>query len=255
MIKLLPAFLFLPFLAQAQTAPDFTITTTDGVTRNLYSTLAQGKTVVLDFFYPTCQGCWYWAPVIEQSYQNHGAGAGNIEYWGINGGTLENDAAIAAYRTQYGITNPCASGLQGGGGAVDSLYNAALGLFSYPTYAVVCPDHSIAWNINNPPTATGFDSYLMNCGALSIPEPVQTPPDLSVQLDPSAEQLLLHCTLPYAQKGKLTLYSALGQAVKTLEVQGTQKISISATGLPCGILLAVLEASSGARASARIVIK
>jgi len=117
----------------AQTAPDFTITTTDNVTRNLYNTLDQGKYVLLDFFYPNCQGCWFYAPTIEQSYQNHGAGTGNIEYWGINGGNeIVDDAAIIAYTQQYGVTNPYASGIEGNGEYVDSLYFATYSGIAYP---------------------------------------------------------------------------------------------------------------------------
>ena len=156
----------------AQTAPDFTITTTDGVTRNLYNTLDQGNYILLDFFYPSCQGCWYYAPIIEQSYLNHGAGTGNIEYWGINGGNqIVDDAAIIAYTQQYGITNPYASGIDGNSEYVDSLYMATYGGGAYPTYAIICPDRTVYWAINYPPVVTGFDSYFSDsCGVASISE-------------------------------------------------------------------------------------
>ena len=156
----------------AQTAPDFTITTTDGVTRNLYNTLDSGNYVLLDFFYPSCQGCWFYAPIIEQSYQNHGAGSGNIEYWGINGGNeIVDDAAIIAYAQQYGITNPLASGIDGNGEYVDSLYFATYSGIGYPTYAIICPDRTVFWEINYPPVETGFDSYFSDsCGVASLSE-------------------------------------------------------------------------------------
>ena len=156
----------------AQTAADFTITTTDGVTRNLYNALDQGKYVLLDFFYPSCQSCWFFAPTIEQSYQNHGAGSGNIEYWGINGGNeIVDDAAIIAYTQQYGVMNPCASGIEGNGKYVDSLYMTTYGGFAYPTYAIICPDRTVYWEINYPPVVAGFDSYFSDsCGVASVSE-------------------------------------------------------------------------------------
>jgi len=156
----------------AQTAPDFTITTTDGVTRNLYNTLDSGKYILLDFFYPSCQGCWFYAPIIEQSYQNHGAGSGNIEYWGINGGNeIVNDVSIIAYAQQYGITNPLASGADGNGKYVDSLYFATYSGVGYPTYAIICPDRTVFWEINYPPVETEFDSYFSDsCGVVSMSE-------------------------------------------------------------------------------------
>src|SRR5882672_6751773 len=103
-------------------APDFTITTTDGVTRNLYTTLAQGKTIMLDFFFTTCSYCIQYAPTIEQAYQAHGAGTGNFEIWGIDNG--DNNAQVIAYRTQYGVTNPCASGTEGGADPVLTQFQA-----------------------------------------------------------------------------------------------------------------------------------
>lgn len=166
------SFTFIFLITIAQNAPDFTITTTDGVTRNLYNTLDQGNYILLDFFYPSCQGCWYYAPIIEQSYQNHGAGSGIIEYWGINGGNeIVDDAAIISYTQQYGITNPYASGLEGNGEYVDSLYMATYGGGAYPTYAIICPDRTVFWAINYPPVVTGFDSYFsVSCGAVSLSE-------------------------------------------------------------------------------------
>ena len=64
-------------------AGDFTITTTDGITRNLYNTLDSGKTVFVDLFYTTCYYCQLYSPVIEEIYQNKGAGQEDIEFWGI----------------------------------------------------------------------------------------------------------------------------------------------------------------------------
>jgi hypothetical protein len=160
-------------VAMAQVpAPDFTITTTDGLTHDLFTELDAGRTVVLDFFYPTCQGCWYYAPIIEQSYVAHGSGTGSIVFWGINGGELGDDAEIEAFRTTYGVTIPCASGLEGNGGHVDSLYFGIYetGMPGYPTYVVICPDRSVSWQVNYPPTATGFDPFFTACALASVGE-------------------------------------------------------------------------------------
>src|SRR4030095_13654945 len=130
-----PGTLALTVTSMAQTAaPDFTITTTDGITQNLYTELDAGRTILLDFFYPVCQSCYFYAPIVEQSYVAHGSGTGNIEFWGINGGVLATDAEVDAYKATYGVSNPCASGLQGNGGQVDSLYFAIynVGMPGYP---------------------------------------------------------------------------------------------------------------------------
>jgi hypothetical protein len=50
-IFFITVFTFLFLQVSAQTAPDFTMTDTEGQTWNLYEQLALGKTVVLDFFF------------------------------------------------------------------------------------------------------------------------------------------------------------------------------------------------------------
>ncbi|TND09024.1 MAG: Alkyl hydroperoxide reductase/ Thiol specific antioxidant/ Mal allergen [Bacteroidetes bacterium] len=217
----------------AQTAPDFTITTTDSITKNLYDTLNAGKTVVLDFFYPSCQGCWYYSPIIEQAYQAHGAGTGSVQFWGINGGVLSNDAQIIAYRQQYGITNPCASGLQGNGGYVDSLYQSVFGTFGYPAYAVVCPDKRIYWNVNYPPVATGFDTYINDsCGITSGTTDVFSPASVSVFPNPAND--LLHIRSENFVMEKTELFHLTGQLLfseQTNDIVTSLRLSGYAPGL------------------------
>jgi len=83
-------------------APDFTITTTDGVSRNLYTTLAQGKAIVLDFFFLTCPYCIQYAPMIEQVYQSHGAGTQNFDIWGIESKGGSNSGTIG-YKSSHNV--------------------------------------------------------------------------------------------------------------------------------------------------------
>jgi cytochrome oxidase Cu insertion factor (SCO1/SenC/PrrC family) len=95
-------------------AADFTITTTDGITRNLYNTLDSGKTVFIDLFYTTCSWCQTYAPIIEEIYMNTGAGQEDIEFWGISNNLNDPDPVIDQYKINYNISNPCA-GPNGGG--------------------------------------------------------------------------------------------------------------------------------------------
>jgi len=142
-------------------APDFTITTTDGVQRNLYATLNNNKSVVLDFFFVGCTYCQQYAPTIDQAYIRYGSGNGNIEFWGIS--DRDNNAAINQYRTTYGVTNPCA-GTAGNGASVSTTFENSFAWSGWPTYSVVCKNKTINWDINYPPSATGFDSFLSTCG-------------------------------------------------------------------------------------------
>ena len=107
-------------LTALTTAPDFTVTFTDGSTANLYNTCDSGNTVMLDFFYVDWTYCQANAAKIDSAYVAHGSGTGNIKFWGIDYG--DNKMDVIAYKSQYGVTNPCASGTQGGGNAVINVY-------------------------------------------------------------------------------------------------------------------------------------
>ncbi len=155
-------------LSPLTTALDFSITFTDGTPANLFTTLNAGNTVLLDFFYTTCGYCQTYAPTIDQSYVAHGSGAGTIKFWGIDQG--DSNAEIDAYKTQYGVTNPCASGTQGAANAVITLYSANFSFTGYPTYTVICPDKTVHWDVNYPPTATGFNTYFTQCSASELDE-------------------------------------------------------------------------------------
>ncbi len=176
--------------AQPQgTVGDFTITTTDGVTRNLYSTLDSGKTVFIDLFYTTCSWCQVYAPVIEEIYQNTGAGSGNIEFWGISNNLFDTNHVIEAYRQQYNINNPCA-GPWGGGTTAFTTVVSGQNFIGFPTYCVVCPDRSIYFDPVYPPTVTGFDPYFAICAAMvGTEESIVTDREMRIYPNPASTEI------------------------------------------------------------------
>lgn len=139
---------------------DFTITDTEGNVLNLYDHLDQGKTVFIDLFFTTCGYCQQYSPIIEQVYQNTGAGQGNILMWGIS--PTDNNAQIDAYKVQFGITNPCA-GTEGNGPAAINVVIDGQNFLGYPTYCVVCPDRTLYFDVCYPPSVSCFDPYFDNC--------------------------------------------------------------------------------------------
>lgn len=139
---------------------DFTIIDTEGNTLNLYNTLDEGKTVFLDLFFTTCSYCIQYAPIIEQAYQQTGAGEENVLFWGIS--PQDNNAAIDAYKATHGITNPCA-GTEGNGPAAIDIIIAGQNFLGYPTYCVVCPDKEMAFDICYPPTVSCLVNEIEDC--------------------------------------------------------------------------------------------
>jgi hypothetical protein len=145
---------------------DFTITTTDGITRNLYNTLDSGKTVFVDLFYTTCSWCQFYSPIIEEIYQNTGAGQEDIEFWGISNNLFDTNNVIDQYRLNYNITNPCAGPWGGGTTALTIIVNGQ-NFQGFPTYCVICPDRTLYFDPCYPPTVNGFDPYFASCDTLT----------------------------------------------------------------------------------------
>lgn len=197
-------------------APDFSITFTDGTPANLYTTLNAGNSVLLDFFYTTCSYCIQYAPTIDQAYVAHGSGTGNIKFWGIDTG--DNNAEVDAYKTQYGVTNPCASGTQGGADAVTDTYSnsSSWSWLGWPTYSVVCPDHTYNHDVNYPPTATGFNSYFSACGTTGIADEA-TPCKITYMYPmPAKENLNIHIYSDKFSLINIELFDIIGNCVYTI---------------------------------------
>jgi len=145
---------------------DFTITDTEGNELNLYSTLDQGKTVFLDLFFTTCSWCILYAPIIEEAYQQSGAGTENVLFWGIS--PQDNNQQIDAYKAGHGISNPC-SGTDGNGPAAIDIIIAGQPFLGYPTYCVVCPDRGMQFDVCYPPTVTCLLDRINYCATILFP--------------------------------------------------------------------------------------
>ena len=196
-------------------AIDFSVTFTDGTPANLFTTCSAGNSVVLDFFYTTCSFCIQYAPFIDQAYVAHGSGAGNIKFWGIDLG--DTNAEVIAYKSANGVTNPCASGTQGGGDAVCNTYSTSTWEWTgYPTYSVVCPDKTYSHDVNYPPTATGFNSYFASCGTSSSfdanNDPINTVITYMYPM-PAQENLNVHIYVDKPSQITIQLYDIIGNNV------------------------------------------
>jgi hypothetical protein len=197
-------------IAPRVNSPDFSTTFTDGTSVNLYTTLTAGNTVMLDFFFadwPTCQS---YAGLIETTYQNHGAGSGNIKYWGIS--DRDNNAYINTYKSTYGITNPCA-GTQGNGNAIIYTTFSSFNFTGFPTYSVICPNKTISFDANWPPTLTGFNSYFTGCGSTDVDFNPATTKFTTVYPNPASVSTTLDFYLDKVSAVAIDVYNVTGQKV------------------------------------------
>ncbi len=201
--------------AQPNAAIDFTITTTDGVERNLFNTLDGGSTIMLDFFFTTCYYCIEYAPVIDEVYLEHGAGSWNFDIWGIDDG--DNTEKVINYIEDYNIENPCASGTEGGGNEATAAYISEFEFIGWPTYTFICPDKHVYWDVNYPPTVNEFDSYFTSCGVVPTALPNQ-PKEIYAKLyslapNPAHEETRVSFGIDQPGSVSFTIYNVLGEVV------------------------------------------
>lgn len=136
-------------LAQATNYPngstvaDFTVTDIEGNTFSLYDITAQGKYVVLDFFFSTCGPCQATAPYFNQLHETYGCNAHDLYCLTVNNG-MDNNAAVEAYEAAHGgpYSHSPAVSNEGGGEAV----NDAFGVGAFPTYCLIGPDNVMKVN-------------------------------------------------------------------------------------------------------------
>jgi thiol-disulfide isomerase/thioredoxin len=219
---------------------DFTITTTDGVTRNLYNTLDSGKTVFIDLFFTTCSWCQTYAPVIEEIYKNSGEGEGNIVFWGISNNLYDPDEVIDQYKANYNITNPCA-GPDGGGTTAHTTVISGQNFLGWPTYCVVCPDRTMFFDPCYPPTVTGFDPSFESCGAFVRVEEdlpgTQASVISSIYPNPASDGLNIELSSITSETVVVELYNLLGVRVSTYLFEttpGNHSFMIPVDLLPSG---------------------
>jgi hypothetical protein len=221
-------------------ADDFTITTTDGITRNLYNTLDSGKTVFVDLFYTTCTWCQFYSPIIEEIYQNTGAGQGDIEFWGISNNLNDTNNVIEQYKQDYSITNPCAGPWGGGTTAFTVIVNGQ-NFQGFPTYCVICPDRTLYFDPCYPPTVSGFDPFFESCDTLTginDYDDALRPGIISVYPNPATTEISVEIIANEPGTVEFDFYNILGLKVFSITyklMKGKKTISINTGHLSNGV--------------------
>ena len=138
------------------TAVNFTVTDVHGNTHTLFDYLADGKHVVIDFFFTTCGPCQASVPTINDAYTQFGCNTAEVVFLSIDTG--DDDAEVLAFENDFNSLLPAVSGLQGGGDAVVNQY----GVGAFPTIVLIAPNQQIieqdVWPVS------GLESALINAG-------------------------------------------------------------------------------------------
>ncbi len=134
--------------AFSQTAPNFTITTTDGVTRKLYEDyLNQGKTVLVKFFFTSCPFCIQMSPKVQKLYEKWGSGANGVEFISLATIQPNTNDKVKTYKTAYG-EKFLGAGSDGGSitAAQPYMSNQFGTFYGTPSFFVVGPDKKVIWD-------------------------------------------------------------------------------------------------------------
>ena len=182
-------FLFLILLsclkADAQSAPNFTVTDSWGVTHNLYEDyLDQEKTVVLKIFFVACPPCNLIAPHLEPLYQDWGGGQGDVQFIELSIRQNDTNAQVNTYKTTHGTTYPAVGGQGNSVPATTPYTDGTFGPWTgTPTFVVIAPDRSLVYDVygnNTQGTIAALDAAIASTGAQGLPTAIEPPIQKSV---------------------------------------------------------------------------
>lgn len=215
LLTLITAFSFL--MTNAQTAPDFSFTDINGDTHTLSESLDAGKVVILDFFFVNCGPCQQWAPDIETLIGDYDETT--VEVWSIS--DRDTDAAITASIFNPTHDNHKVGGSEGEGAAAVDLYASNFNFIGFPTFAVVCTDGSITWDVW--PLTSGVPELrnllTEDCGVADLATSVGSIEGLSgLKLAPNPASVTSKLEFELNSNTTMTIdiVNTLGQTVKTV---------------------------------------
>jgi len=147
LMKYLFLFVFFAVLATpagllAQSAPNFTVTTSDGEVKQLYQDyIDQQKVVVVEAFFTTCPPCSAHATPFQNLYSSlQAAHPGRVEFMLLSTLITDSNQKVADYKTARGLTMP---GVGNNGGSITALQPYINGMFGpfqgTPTFFVIAP--------------------------------------------------------------------------------------------------------------------
>lgn len=249
-MKILYILLLLPISIglHSQEAPNFKVTDTHGVEHSLYEDyLDKGTTVVLDLFFVDCPPCSALAPLLEESYQQWGAGQGDVQFISLTSKVEDNDANVLAFEMEHGTTWPAVSSEGSGPTAVQLYTTGQWGTFTgFPTLVVIAPDRSVqfdAWGGNLNSTIDILNEWIANTGALGLLSLVEDKfisiKHFELSPNPTSSNTTLKFNLDEMAHIQINIINSLGQKVNNVYdghlFKGEQRIEFNTSDLTSGI--------------------
>jgi len=242
----------------SQTAPDFTFTDINGIEHNLQNALDDGKVILLDFFFVNCGPCNTWAPEIDAIVADFEDT--NLEVWAIS--DRDDNAYIQGSIFNPTHSNHFVGGSEGDGSATVNLFANNFNFTGFPTYAVICADGSITWDIW--PISAGAEEIrnqlTEECGVMltSNTYDIEALSQVSVYPNPAKNNCTVELNLEENTTLSLDLFNTLGQVVSSVGTEtystGKQFIQLDLSNLSAGLYNLRMQSVDGIQ-SIDIVVK
>jgi len=253
------SFLLMATTSFGQTAPDFTFTDVNGDTHTLSEALAEGKVILLDFFYVNCGPCNDWHSEFDQLAADYEDS--NFEIWTISytdSHTYINNSIFAPAHDNVKV-----GGTDGGGYEVWSLYDQNFYFWGWPTYSVICNDGSITWDIwPLTPNIDEIRSQLTEeCGVsfnVGV-SGVEQLSSISAFPNPTNATATLEFQLEISTDMTIGLFNALGQSVMEIPTTnytaGYHNINLDVANIAEGLYTIRLQSDEGLESISLSVVR
>lgn len=224
------------------TAPDFTVTDIEGNTHHLYDILDQGYVVVLDASATWCGTCWsvhqahYLRDLNTQKGPN-GTNEVRVIFYEADPSTTLDDLYGTGTNTLgdwvTGTNYPIVSE-----SAPLSLNGSVYWPLGFPTISVIRPgDYEITddiWNQNVAGMVAAVDNALASAPS-SIGSDWIKENGISIYPNPAVNELVLDLKQATENVEIIEIRNLMGQVVKSISIQGEQRVEIEITSLTSGV--------------------
>ena len=213
----------------------------------LFSILASGKYVSLDFYFTTCPACIATCNYYKQTFTNYGCNTQDVYFMSIDQGNTNAQCDAYEVANLGGSAGyPGISGLDGGGNAVVSAY----GISAFPTYILIAPDHSIIegdmWPIAS---AADFDTFFSAHGlthktCLSGISEANLSASISVFPNPAVNNVTIE-TANNQTIQNVKVYDVLGKLLMEQAVNNLERVELTVSNLEKGIYYMEISTEAG----------